>query len=614
MDRGWYVRFTFFVACVIAAWFALWPSLAEWNWLGAPDWVTDNIRQRIAQGLDIRGGMRLEYDVEVERAVEDRRDLRATQMHERLCQRFEICSEDEPATREQLEQTRERARVESIRGEATQFRVIFESAEDLGQLDHDMVSGFGDLREIARSTTSVTLELRQESVDQLREQSIEQARTTVSERIDEMGLREAAVMSREERIVVELPGATEEAFTEVREIIGRTARLEFKIVDDENAGEFIRGLDDVPEGITTESESVSAGESHPTVVARFLQATGENARELLTEYVRTLDQAGRIPEDHQLAISQADIDADEDGVMEEAWRTYYLFRRADVTGDSVSDASVAFDPQDNSPFVQLLFNSAGARAFERLTGANVRRRMAIVLDDRVASAPVIQTRIGGGHCRITLGNFARPMDEVLDEANDLVVVLRAGALPAPLTPGNQQLIGPTLGADSVQQGIFGAMMGILLVLIFMGVYYEVGGIVANVMVLFNLFFLLSLLAAFEATLTLPGIAGIALTVGMAVDANVLINERIRDEQRLGKGVRAAVESGFDKAFSSIFDSQLTTFLAAVVLYQFGTGPIRGFAVTLVFGIITSLFTGVFCSKLMFDWIVRGLKVQRLRVG
>jgi preprotein translocase subunit SecD len=239
--------------------------------------------------------------------------------------------------------------------------------------------------------------------------------------------------------------------------------------------------------------------------------------------------------------------------------------------------------------------------------------MAIVLDDRVASAPVIQQRIGGGRAQITLGGF-RQYNEMLNEANQLTIVLRAGALPAPIRPANEQLIGPTLGADSVARGAMGAGLGVLLVLIFMAFYYQVGGLVADSMVVLNVLFLLAILAAFEATLTLPGIAGIALTVGMAVDANVLINERIRDEMRLGKSPRSAVELGFQRAFWSIFDSQLTTFIAGVVLYQYGTGPIRGFAVTLMIGIATSLFTGVFCSKVMFDWIVRGLKVQRLRIG
>jgi len=259
------------------------------------------------------------------------------------------------------------------------------------------------------------------------------------------------------------------------------------------------------------------------------------------------------------------------------------------------------------------FKSDGAELFRQMTGANVKKRMAIVLDDRVESAPVIQTEIGGGRAQITLGSYS-DYNQLMQEANDLVIVLKAGALDAPLSPANEQMIGPTLGADSVQQGANGALVGVLLVLIFMAIYYQVAGVVADLMVILNLLFLLAIMALFEATLTLPGIAAIALTVGMAVDANVLITERIREELRLGKSPRSAIDQGFGRAFSSVFDSQLTTFIAGVVLAQYGTGPIKGFAVMLMIGIVTSLFTGVFCSKVVLDWVVRGLRVERLRVG
>jgi preprotein translocase subunit SecD len=239
--------------------------------------------------------------------------------------------------------------------------------------------------------------------------------------------------------------------------------------------------------------------------------------------------------------------------------------------------------------------------------------MAIVLDDKVFSAPVINQRIGGGNAQITLGG-GMGGQEAIAEANDLVVVLKAGALPAPLRPSNEQLIGPTLGQDSVEKGAMGALIGIGLVLLLMALYYQVAGLVADVMVVLNVLLLMALMAALGATLTLPGIAAIALTVGMAVDANVLITERIREELRLGKSPRSAVDQGFARAFSSVFDSQITTFIAGIVLFQFGTGPIKGFAVMLMIGIATSLFTGIFCSRVMLDWIVRGLKVERLRVG
>lgn len=608
MDRGWYLRLGFVVALVVAAWLALWPSVSRW--VPAPQWVEDTFQSRIAPGLDIRGGLRLQYEVEVDEAVADRRDLRAQQIVERVCQQLEICEEGQAPTREQLDEARERVRVETSAPQG--FRVVFTNAEDVAELDRQLISSFEDLREAGRGQTTVTLELRDDSLERLRDTAVEQARETISNRIDEMGLREASVMTRDTDIVVELPGASEADFERMREIIARTARLEFKVVDD--LSDFVRNLTDVPEGIERASEVVSAGEENPSAVTYYLTASGEGSRERLQAYVESLRQAGTIPDDHHLAIGQADQgDLDDPEAAVEGWRTYYLYDRAELTGDAIDDASVAVDPQTNQPYVSIVFSGQGAREFERLTGANVKRRMAIVLDDRVASAPVIQQRIGGGRAQITLGGF-RDYNQILNEANQLTIVLRAGALPAPIRPANEQLIGPTLGADSITQGAIGAGLGVLLVLLFMAFYYQVGGLVADVAVCLNLIFLMAILAAFEATLTMPGIAGIALTIGMAVDANVLINERIRDEMRLGKSPRSAVELGYQRAFTSIFDSQLTTFIAGVVLYQYGTGPIRGFAVTLMIGIVTSLFTGVFCSKIVFDWIVRGLKVRRLPVG
>ncbi len=669
MDRGWYARFGLIIVAIVAAWFALWPSIPEGGAIpGAPDWVRSAFRNRIAPGLDIQGGMRLMYEVEIDEAISARRDLRAQQLLERLCLSLEICEDGEPATDEQLGETREHVTTERLRNDPRAFRVVFEDEGEVDSLDRDMINGF-DLREVNTAGGVVTLELRDEAVDRLRETSVEQARETIANRIDEMGVREASVMARDTNIVVEIPGAGEDTFEEIREIIARTARLEFLVVDD--LSDYVGGLTGLPSGITRATESVRAGEDHPNTTTTYLVASGDfvvltpteegvegevvagtatrierdesgihlvefrptegdpvvyhdgevsevyDARSWLQRYLDGLEEAGSFPEERQLVVGLADTgEYDEeaaDSVHTNTWRTYLLHRRTEVTGDAIEDAAVAFDQQDGSPYVSLTFNSAGARAFDTLTGDNVMRRMAIVLDNRVESAPVINQRIGGGRAQITLGGF-RPVPELLEDANQLVVVLRAGALPAPITPSNEQLIGPTLGRDSVNQGLWGALMGIIFVLLIMGVYYEVGGLVANTMVLFNVLFLLSVLAAFGGTLTLPGIAGIALTVGMAVDANVLINERIREELRQGKTPRTAVELGFDRAFWSIFDSQITTFIAGVVLFQYGTGPIRGFAVTLMIGIGSSLFTGYFCSKVLFDWIVRGLKVRKLRVG
>jgi preprotein translocase subunit SecD len=256
--------------------------------------------------------------------------------------------------------------------------------------------------------------------------------------------------------------------------------------------------------------------------------------------------------------------------------------------------------------VFIKFDSVGAKRFEQLTAANVGNRMAIVLDDNIYSAPVINEKISGGDAMIS-GSFTE------QEAADLAIVLRAGALPAPIEILEERTVGPSLGKDSIDKGVLSAIVGGLLLLAAMAIYYRWSGWIANLALSLNLVFILSLLSLFKATLTLPGIAGIVLTTGMAVDANVLIFERIREELRQGKNPRAAVESGFGKAFLTIIDANITTLIAALVLFQFGTGPVKGFAVTLSVGIISTLFTAVFISRGIFDFFVEGREVKRLSV-
>ncbi|MBZ0121535.1 MAG: protein translocase subunit SecD [Sandaracinaceae bacterium] len=670
MERSWYFRFALVLIAAIGGWMVLWPSLsglqapgaatctydasapgrcrgenccpsgqecrvdghcgAPHQWYEAPDFLARLVPNRISPGLDIRGGLRLMYEVEVDEAVRDRRDARAQQLLERLGNEMHgendepLIPEDEPPTREQLEAVRARARVQAVQNEDRMIRVTFQNDADARLLDRSLIERFGDVREVGREGRVVTLTLTAESLERLEEDSVDQARETIENRIDELGLREAAVMKRDRDVIVEVPGADQATFDRIRELISRTARLEFKVVDDDAT--FVEGLRaDVPEGIQSSMDSGDF-EGAPS---GYLFAEGPGAcpegvtpdapdgqcRALtrMMAYIESLQRSDRIPDGRQLTIGRFDTgEAPAAGQEADAWRTYFLFDRAEVTGDDLEDAFVSSDPQDGRPEVSFRMNPSGANDMARLTGSNVRRRMAIVLDDRVQSAPVIQSRISS-QGRITLGSYG-DFNTQQNEARDLVVVLRAGALPATIRPQNEQLIGPTLGQDSVARGTWGALLGIALVLIFMAFYYQVAGLVADLMVSLNVLLLLAVFAAFGATLTLPGIAGIALTVGMAVDANVLINERMREELRMGKSARAAVDQGFRRAFWSIFDSQFTTFIAALVLYQFGTGPIRGFALTLIIGIVTSLFTGVFCSKVMFDWIVRGLKVQRLRVG
>ncbi len=277
-----------------------------------------------------------------------------------------------------------------------------------------------------------------------------------------------------------------------------------------------------------------------------------------------------------------------------------------MTGEVISDARHRPGQFGDSPYVEFVLDSRGARIFERVTGEAVGRQLAIVLDGRVQSAPVIRERIGGGR-GIIEGGFT------LDEARDLAIVLRAGALPAPVTIAEERTVGPSLGQDSIDAGLRSFTIGGVLVAIFMILYYRVAGLVADLGLLMNVLVLMGILSAFQATLTLPGIAGIVLTLGMAVDANVLINERIREELRGGQTARPALESGYSRALPAILDSNLTTFLAGLVLFQFGSGPIKGFALTLCVGIGSTIFSAVFASRVMHDLLAHRSKSHTLSI-
>jgi preprotein translocase subunit SecD len=608
MDRGFYLRLSVVLALLVGSVLIIWPSFD--SFVPAPAWLKERVAGRIAPGLDIQGGLRLTYEVEVDEAIRDRRDRLADDLLDRMGIAFGIFKAEDMATRDQLDQVRSRVKIERV-GER-QIRATFKNPEDAKKLTLEEIRKFGDLKELSRAGNVVEMGIREDMVDELRSTAVGQARETIADRIDKLGVRETSVTARGTDIAVEIPGADEASFSRIRDIISRTARLEFKIVDDD--ADFIGTLTNLPDGIEKQTEGVSAGVENPQTVVSFLVARGEDARKNLQTYVDTLTP----PEGREIRLARFDeIEDDSNGPNAkrgpDSWRTYVLNARADVTGEDVKEAFTAFDQENNKPYVALNFTQKGAEKFGRLTGRNVKRRMAIVLDERVETAPVIQTEIGGGRCQITLGG-TRSYNETLQEAKDLVVVLRAGALPAPIRPANEQLIGPSLGRDAIREGATGAIVGSLLVILFTLFYYQVAGAIADLSVILNVIFLFALMALFDATLTLPGVAGIALTVGMALDANVLINERIREELRAGKSARSAVDQGFDRAFWSIFDGQVTTFIAGVVLFQYGTGPIKGFAVTLMIGIVTSLFSGVFCSRVMFDWLVRGLNVKTLKVG
>ena len=371
-------------------------------------------------------------------------------------------------------------------------------------------------------------------ITRLEELTMDQALRTIRNRIDQFGVAEPDIRKQAgNRIQVQLPGISDPR--RAVQLLGQTAHLEFHLVRDD---------------VDSKQAVLPAG-----VVSLPLLEKSHGSLE---------KQAG----------------------------TICVERDAMLTGEDVSDARPAFDSMNQS-YVALNFNSRGATVFERVTAENVGKRMAIVLDGKVYSAPVIRERIGGGRASIS-GSFTT------SEAQDLAIVLRAGSLPAPVTVLEERTVGPSLGQESIDSGLRAGLVGALLVMLFMAIYYGLSGVIADGMLLFTLLIILAGMSAFGGTLTLPGIAGIVLTIGMAVDANVLIYERIREEMRHGLSPLAAVKTGFDHASVAIFDSNLTTIITAVILYQFGTGPVRGFAVTLSLGILGSMFTAVFVSRTIFE--------------
>jgi preprotein translocase subunit SecD len=334
---------------------------------------------------------------------------------------------------------------------------------------------------------------------------------------------------------------------------------------------------------------------------------------VLEKFLKELPPEMAVPQDHEILFEQTSRHNDDDKeTQDKIWRSYYMFRRAELTGEYLTDAEVTWDSQTGRPEVSITFDSEGASLFEKVSGANVGRRMAIILDDKVSSAPTLEGRIGGGRARITLGGFSDPY-QLQQEAKDLVAVLRTGALPAPLRKTFETQVGPTLGPDAVSKAKTSMIIGTLAVILFMALYYRSAGLIADIAMIFNVVYLLAMLAMLQATLTLPGIAAVVLTIGMAVDANIIIYERIREELRAGKSPRSAVDAGFGRAFWTVFDAHVTNLVAGIVLYSYGTGPIRGFAVSLMAGIVCNLFTSVWLSRAMFDWMVGRKRVATLSI-
>jgi preprotein translocase subunit SecD len=631
LDGNWRMRCGLVVSITLIAGISLWPSLESMTngKVPCPAYVKDRVKFRLVAGLDLRGGLRLVYNVDVNEALKDRRDRHYEDMQVALSKLFELHSGDERPSEEVFAKLRDKVTLERPAADPRAIRLTLKDAADLAKIDAPFLQSFASELTFSQSSDqlSYTFRLRNVIETQIRESAVAQAKEIISRRVDDLGLREAAVSTREEDVIVEVPGQDEASFKEIRDIIGQTARLEFKLLDDE--ADFFANLrlsadkTSLPEGISFRQETVSVGQDPEGDVRRKTityasitkkpEETSKAALERFKQWTSTLSP----PPDREFGYEVVyDNDPVSQKATETGWRTYLLKSRAEITGDMIRDAIAQPESGPNSLggwHVAIRFTDAGGTIFERITGANIKRRFAIILDGRIESAPVIQTRIAGGNASITLGS-SDPTTQLRD-ARKLELVLRSGALPAPITPSNEQHIGPSLGADSIQLGVRGALVGGIVVLAFMLLYYRRAGLIANIAVLLNVFLLLAILASFGASMTLPGIAGLALTIGMSVDSNVLINERIREELRAGKSPRAAVDLGYDKAMSGIIDGQLTTLISAIVLAQFGTGPIKGFAVSLMVGVACSIFTGVTVTRVMFDVWVRGLgRSAKLDIG
>jgi len=483
------------------------------NIMTAPSWWPQGFSKPLNLGLDLKGGVSLILDVDVNKAVE------------------RSVEEDVDTVRQILRKAKIRYRKLDAKGQA--LSIVIKKVEDTDTARKLLGKNFPNYHLMDKGNGRFELTIKDKDAKEIRKFAVDQAIEVIRTRIDALGTTEPVIVKQgKQRILVQIPGYEDTA--RAKSLIGRTAQLEFKLVDER--GDLDKALQgQIPAGdiIMYGPESKRAGQS-------FKQP-------------------------------------------------YLLKKRTELSGTEISDARVSIDSRFNEYAVTLKFNSKGARRFDKLTKAHVGERFAIILEGVVNSAPVIRERISGGSAQIT-GSFSPA------EAHDLSIVLRAGALPAPVKVVEERSIGPSLGKDSVDEGMNSIIIGGILVLIFMAVYYRAFGLVANLALAFNMVLIVAAMSMIGATLTLPGMAGIVLTIGMAVDANVLIFERIREEIHLGKTPLAAIDGGYEKALSTIVDANITTLIAAIVLFQFGSGPVKGFAVTLSVGILASMFTAIMFTR------------------
>lgn len=526
----------------------LFPSFYK----NAPQWWKKYLApEGLRLGLDLQGGMHLVLRVNLEKAIENSLELSAQDLKEGLAEKkitmVQTKSDDPRKIIFTLPNTEAVSAVEGLK-------------EDFPNLDIDIQSEEGTFPRIQ-------LQLKDEEIAFIKKNAVAQSLEIIRNRIDQFGVAEPVIIRQgEDQIVVQLPGVKDPK--RALSLIGQTAQLEFKLVADDTGIDLRQLIRQVQ----------SAGLWSPD------ERNSRESRKRLN-----LALQGRLPPGTEVYFEK---DKDPRTGIEKT--TPLLIKSQTLmTGDMIKNAQVRVGGNFNEPYVAMDFTGRGGRLFAQITENNVHKRFAIILDDVVRSAPVIREKILGGRAQIT-GNFT------YEEAADLAIVLRVGALPAPVDIIQNLTVGASLGQDSIDRGLMSGLLGTVLVIVFMIFYYRISGVIANFGLVLNILFLFAGLAAFSATLTLPGIAGIILSIGMAVDANVLVFERMREEFALGKSVKSGVEGGYDKAFWTIVDSQVTTLVTALALFLFGTGPIKGFAITLSLGVVFNLFSTLFGTRLVYD--------------
>lgn len=542
-----------------------------------PSWAS---KSHIVPGLDLHGGIHIVLGVDLDKAITDKTSRAGDRLiefakSEGIKVQAITQKGDSPTLQDHVE-------------------VTLSSPQEIASFKEKVVKKFSDFQFVASSDARITLRLMPELVQSIRQDAVNQTITTINNRVDQMGVSEPSIARRgDDQVQIQLAGLEDPEYA--RRLLGRTAQLQFQMCADD--AKFLKDLKNLPEGV----ELVESGYSRPdTATGRDMFLTfKESQLDAVKEFLKD-----KVPPEYVVKYGKTG----REDLGEKTIRTYTLERKVALTGDDLIDARVSPGSDSNPrPGVSLSLGPAGAKIFAELTAVSVGKRMAIVLEDSVDSAPVISTKIADGNAFISMGG-ARNNQEMLRDANQLALVLKSGALPAPVTFREERTVGPSLGKDSIEEVKVAFAFGALLITLFMIFYYRLAGAFSVIAVILNVLFIFATLSFLGATITLPGLAALLLTIGVAVDANVIINERIRDELRLGKLPRSAVKAGYEMAMSAIVDANVTTFIAGMVLWQFGTGPVQNFATMLMIGTVSSVITSIFVSRIFMDMVTfRGQK-------